>query len=108
MGTQTPIDYGISDDKINATVQYIVGDDFWGNLSQYNFFIGPGIRLRGDLEYCSFMTSFEIMFLLNLDLCSTGNEYLSLRMICPISCKCKRLAINCPESCFSSDSCATP
>merc|ERR1712137_953039 len=94
--------YGIAQNEISAIHQYFMGPDFWGNLSEYQFFFGPGIPHPNQLEGCEFLASQELTLLLNLDLCSTDNDFFALRMVCAISCKCSDLPINCPSSCIKS------
>merc|ERR1712137_1475883 len=91
--------YGINKSQVTAVHEYITGEDFWGNISSFNFFLGPNISHPNGYVGCSFLTSWEVVLLLNIDLCSTGDDYMSLRMMCAYSCKCADLPINCPSGC---------
>merc|ERR1712107_111961 len=93
--------YGITEDQVDLVHEYVIGDDFWGNLSNYSFFIGPGIRQKNGYEYCPFLASDTIYFLLGINLCSTDGDYLSLRMICPQSCLCSLLLLGCAPACYN-------
>jgi len=92
--------YGVNESQVTTMVDYIIGGDFFGNISNFSFFFGPNMPHPNGKEGCSFLTSDEVVFLLNLDFCSTGNDFLSLRMVCAESCKCADLPINCPASCL--------
>lgn len=61
---------GITSDDVPRVHQYVIGDDFWGNLSALRYFIGPNITLR-HLTGCQFYASAELRLLLGVDLCST-------------------------------------
>merc|ERR1712007_18739 len=89
----------ISNFEISLVYFFFVGDDFWENLSNFAFYVGPGIPHPNNLQGCEFLTSDELVFLLNVDVCSIGDDFLALRMVCATSCKCRNLPINCPPSC---------
>merc|ERR1712007_18973 len=59
--------YGIEEDQVSVVHEYVTGDHFWGNLSEYQFFLGPNIPLveEGDiLSECAFLRSYQIQSLL--------------------------------------------
>jgi len=91
--------YGIEKNQASVVLEYVTGDDFWGNLSQYQFFLGPNITLF-NLSNCNFLSSYHIQSLLTVDLCSTDTtDFLSLRMVCAKTCGCNDLPLNCPPKC---------
>merc|ERR1712064_77086 len=86
--------YGITSDDVSVVHEYVVGDDFWGNLSEFQYFLGPNIPLD-NLSGCQFLVSTCMESLLNIDLCSTDTtDFLSLRMLCADSCDCSSLPLN--------------
>merc|ERR1712137_263590 len=91
--------YGIEQTEASVVYDYVKGDDFWVNLSEYQFFLGPGKVLGDNLSGCAFLMSDKFKLLFNVDLCSTGNEFRSLRMVCARTCDCASLPIQCPSSC---------
>lgn len=60
--------------------------------------LAPGIPHPKHLTGCKFLTSWEFQSLLGLDLCDPGN-FNSLRMRCPVSCRCWAGRPGCPVSC---------
>merc|ERR1711972_1018324 len=88
---------GIPEDQIQAAVAYVQG----GILQDWKAFvwnIGPGIPHPRGLQVCKYFTSWEITVIMGIDFCS-GGELASLRLLCPISCKCTGNSPGCPSSC---------
>lgn len=60
--------------------------------------LAEGIPHPRHLTGCKFLTSWEFQSLLGLDLCDPG-QFNSLRMRCPVSCRCFAGRSGCPVSC---------
>merc|ERR1712137_39194 len=94
--------FNIEKEDISAMYDYIVvNNGFWLNLANLNFNIMDGVPHPRHLEYCDFFVSFEIRYLLSLDLCEEGAPFTSLRPLCPISCQCIEVpSSECPLACY--------
>merc|ERR1711894_375470 len=92
------------EENASAIYKYVSeddGDGFFNALANLNFTIMEGTPHPRGYEYCDFLTSYEIRYLLSIDLCLEGDSYTSLRLICPSSCECVQVpSIQCPWTCY--------
>jgi len=91
--------YGIKESQVDAMYEYIIEGDFWNNLANYSFFLSPNTSHPDGLVGCPFLASYQMLYLLNLNLCSLENDFLSLRMVCSFSCGCNDVPVACPSTC---------
>eukprot|EP00930_Biecheleria_cincta_P020072 TRINITY_DN15169_c0_g1_i7.p1 TRINITY_DN15169_c0_g1~~TRINITY_DN15169_c0_g1_i7.p1 ORF type:complete len:925 (+),score=119.71 TRINITY_DN15169_c0_g1_i7:61-2835(+) len=91
------------DREVNASrteeaVNSLVDGTLINELQAGNWNIVGGSAHPRGLTDCAFLTSFEIVFVWNIDVCDT--KYNSLRSICPVSCGCQTLpSVQCPPTC---------
>eukprot|EP00930_Biecheleria_cincta_P020071 TRINITY_DN15169_c0_g1_i6.p1 TRINITY_DN15169_c0_g1~~TRINITY_DN15169_c0_g1_i6.p1 ORF type:complete len:297 (+),score=32.73 TRINITY_DN15169_c0_g1_i6:57-893(+) len=88
----------VSDSRIAEAVNSLLDGSLFNELQAGNWNLFSGVAHTRGLTYCAFLTSYEVVFAWNVDVCDTN--YNSLRSICPISCGCQAHAgPQCPPSC---------
>jgi len=93
---------GIKQEQILDVHRFFVGDGFWNAITLYNFSISDTAKHPRNLTGCDFIVSYEIQYILNLNLCD-GEAFTSLRAICPVACDCSAGSkAGCPSGCSSS------
>jgi len=89
---------GADDDTASIVTSFIAGDGFWNALKDFQFIL-PNPHPR-NLTGCAFLASYEVVYLLGVDVCSTTGSFTSLIGNCPLSCGCMDHPDgDCPPSC---------
>lgn len=82
----------------DALIAHVVGGAFFQELYAGSWTIFPGIPHPRSLTGCEYLASFEITFLINVDLCA-GGKIASIRPWCPRACGCSQGMRECPGTC---------
>jgi len=93
---------GIPTDRSKEVFYNVVNaaGEFWYDVTHGHWRFAKGLRHPRRLTGCAFWTSWEVAFLLGIDLCGVGH-FRSLRAICPVSCGCRSGMDECPHSCVT-------
>jgi len=89
---------GIAHGDITNVHEHIIGSGFWDDMARHNFSIGRGVSHPRNLTGCEFLASYELIYILNINLCEPGKGT-PLKVVCPESCGCKFNPSDCPRSC---------
>merc|ERR1712167_158771 len=65
---------GIEEDQVEDVYEFMVGDGFWEALVNYQYLIAEGVGLPKGLVGCEFLTSYQVLALLNLDVCDSSSS----------------------------------
>lgn len=89
---------GVTDDMIADLAESIRNGKHMSDLRAGRWNLLGGLPHPRGLEGCEFLTSFELIYLWNFDVCDS--YYGSLRHVCPVSCNChKHVGEQCPATC---------
>jgi len=89
---------GIRRRNINSTAASILDGTFLLDIISGSWQFAPKVPHPRGLQGCAFWTSWEVGMVFGTDLCNT-DDFRSIRMFCPVSCKCKAEDDECPLSC---------
>mmetsp|Transcript_6882 Transcript_6882/g.22104 ORF Transcript_6882/g.22104 Transcript_6882/m.22104 type:complete len:99 (-) Transcript_6882:29-325(-) len=92
---------GIPADLVNSTVKKMLDSgSFLADITSGRWQFAPGVPHPRGLTGCQFWTSWEVVMVFGTDLCAV-DDFRSLRMFCPVSCRCKAEDKECPTTCPS-------
>jgi hypothetical protein len=89
---------GIPSEMHTEVFWSLIDGSFVNRTSQGIWKLAPGVPHPRLLTGCEFWASWEVVALMGVDFCQTG-AFRSLRIVCPVSCKCKSTNPECPFSC---------
>jgi hypothetical protein len=88
MSDASGIAVGLNASRRDELIQWVSGGSMARSFLDGAWELMPGVPHPRSLTGCDYLASFEIMSLLNMDLCS-AEEYSSIRFMCPVSCGCR-------------------